>query len=114
LLPPTHSTLKVRTIGFVDLPFVFTLGEGRRTAAVKPDMIRFGKIAVFSEIQKPFFIRKPANSTVEVHTIRFVCFPVIVAKLQMPESKCQIKPKIQMPKRATITLTVQLKTWVTS
>jgi hypothetical protein len=38
-------------IRFVDSPFDFTSGEGRRAGPVKPGMIRFGKIAVFSEIQ---------------------------------------------------------------
>jgi hypothetical protein len=71
-------------------------------------MIRFVKMSVFSEIQKLFSIRKPADSTVKVHTIRFVCLPFTLAKFQMPKSKCQIKPKIQMPKRATITLTLVL------
>jgi hypothetical protein len=42
---------KLHMIRFVDLPFVFTSGEGRRTEAVKPELIRFGEIAVFSEIQ---------------------------------------------------------------
>ena len=71
-LPPADSVVKVRTIRFVDLPFDFTSGGGRRTDPAKPGMIRFGKIAVFSEIQKLFSIRKPADSTVKVHTIRFV------------------------------------------
>jgi hypothetical protein len=73
------SVVEVRMIRFVGLPFDFTSGEGRRTDPAKPGMIRFGKIAVFSEIQKLFSIRKPADSTVKVHTIRFVCFPVIFA-----------------------------------
>jgi hypothetical protein len=40
-------------------------------------MIRFVKMTVFSEIQRLFSIRKPADSTVKVHTIRFVCFPFV-------------------------------------
>ena len=79
MLPPADSVVKVRTIRFVGLAFVFPSGEGRRTDVVKLEMIRFGKIAVFSEIQKLFSIRKPADSVVKARTIRFVCFPIIVA-----------------------------------
>jgi hypothetical protein len=50
-LPPAHSVVEVRTIRFVGLPFVFASGGGRRTDAVKPEMIRFVKVTVFSEVQ---------------------------------------------------------------
>jgi len=44
-------------------------------------MIRSAKIAMFSEVQRLFSIRKAADSVVKVHTIRFVglaffCRPV--------------------------------------
>jgi len=42
---------KVRVIRFVGLPSVFTSGGGRRTGAVKPEMIRFVQMTVFSEVQ---------------------------------------------------------------
>ena len=45
------SVVKVRKIRFVSLPFVFVSGGGLRTDAVKPEMIRFVKITVFSEVQ---------------------------------------------------------------
>ena len=35
-------------------------------------MIRFVKIAIFSEVQKLLSIRKPADSIVKVRTIHFV------------------------------------------
>ena len=41
----------VHTIRFVGLSFVFASGEGWRSDAVKPGMIRFVKMAVFSEVQ---------------------------------------------------------------
>jgi hypothetical protein len=41
----------VHTIRFVGLSFVFTNRGGRRTDAVKPEMIRFVKMTVFSEVQ---------------------------------------------------------------
>ena len=50
-LPPEDSVVKVRTIRFVGLPFVFASGGGRRTDVVKPEMIRFVKVTVFSEVQ---------------------------------------------------------------
>ena len=50
-LPPADPVARVRTLRFVGLPFDFTSGGGRRTDAVKPDIIRFGEIAVFSEVQ---------------------------------------------------------------
>ncbi len=40
-------------------------------------MIRFEKMAIFSGIQKLFFIRKAADSVVKVRTIRFIGSPFV-------------------------------------
>jgi hypothetical protein len=42
---------KAHAIRFVGLPSILTSGEGRRTNAVKPEMIRFVKMTVFSGVQ---------------------------------------------------------------
>jgi hypothetical protein len=42
-------------------------------------MIRFVKIAMFSGVQKLFFIRKATDSIVKVRTIRFVGLPFVFA-----------------------------------
>jgi hypothetical protein len=42
-------------------------------------MIRFAKTAMFSGVQKLFFIRKAADSVVKVRTIRFVGLPFVFA-----------------------------------
>ena len=42
-------------------------------------MIRSAKIAMFSEVQRLFSIRKAADSVVKVHTIRFVGLAFVFA-----------------------------------
>ena len=42
---------KAHMIRFVGSPVVFTSGGGGRIGAVKLEMIRFVKIAIFSEVQ---------------------------------------------------------------
>jgi hypothetical protein len=72
------------------LPFVFTSGEGLRTDTAKPEMIRFVKMAIFSEVQRLFSIRKAADLIAKVHTIRFVGLPFVFASHGG-------KPKLQNP-----------------
>jgi hypothetical protein len=50
-LRPADSVVKVRTIRFGGLPFVFASREGQRTDAVKPRVIRFVEISAFSGVQ---------------------------------------------------------------
>jgi len=50
-------------------------------------MIRFGKMAMFSGVQKLFFIRKAADSVVEVRTIRFVGLPFAFASRADPRTE---------------------------
>jgi hypothetical protein len=86
------------------LPFVFASHEGWRTDPAKPGMIRFVRIAIFSEVQKPFFIRKAADSIVKIRTIRFVGWPFVFGSpegwrgdvsTQFPNVKGQMTNKVQ-------------------
>jgi len=77
-------------------------------------MIRFVKMAIFSEVQWLFSIRKAADLIVKVHTIGFVGLPFVftshggwrtdagrqvTGEVQMPKSKCQMKSKCLKAKR---------------
>jgi hypothetical protein len=84
----------VHTIRFVGLPFVFTSGGRLQTDAGKPGMIRFVKMAAFSEVQWLFSIRKAADLIVEVHTIRFVGLAFVFANSAVRQTGA----RRQMPK----------------
>jgi len=58
-------------------------------------MIRFVKMAIFSEVQWLFSIRKAADLIVKVHTIRFVGLPFVLVK---PWGKAQMTNQLQMTK----------------
>ena len=50
-LSSADSVVKVRKIRFGGLPLILTSGEGSRTGAGKPRVIRFVEISAFSGIQ---------------------------------------------------------------
>jgi hypothetical protein len=63
-------------------------------------MIRSAEIAMFSGVQKQFFLRKTADSVGEVRTILFVELPLFFASPAVPRTAAwrQMTDKAQMPK----------------